>query len=502
MPQIDDNNVILSATGIRKSFGGVEVLHGVDLHLRRGEVLALLGENGAGKSTLVKILSGNYVPDAGEITFDGITHSSLDPVLAKKAGIAMIFQEIADAPDLTVAENVTLGRWPKKNGLVDWAEMRRLAREALGMLGGSDIDVTLPVRRLSIGQRQLLEIARNVSGDARILVLDEPTAALSSSEVDRLFETVERLKASGMAMVYITHRLDEVTRIGDRVQVLRDGHLTLDKPVADVDRAMMVSAMIGREGGRIERPPAAPEFGDVAIEATSLSAPFLFEDVSFSCREGEVLALYGKVGSGTAESVESIFGLHRLTSGNVRLFGQESTTKSPVNAVRAGLGYLPADRKREGIFAARSAAENLSAPSWPILGKWWIVRSALEWAPFIRWRKELKIRSQDTPGQLIATLSGGNQQKVLLARWFQRQSKVLLLVEPTRGVDVGARADIYEILRKTAQEDGRAVIIATSDGDEVVQVADRVLVMDRGRITKEIVGDNIAGSALALAVGN
>lgn len=502
MSHNDDSTVILSATGIRKSFGGVEVLHGVDLHLRRGEVLALLGENGAGKSTLVKILSGNYVPDAGEISFDQTSHSSLDPVLAKKAGIAMIFQEIADAPDLTVAENVVLGRWPLKKGFVDWAKMRRMAREALDMLGGSDIDVDAPVRTLSIGQRQLLEIARNVSGDARILVLDEPTAALSATEVDRLFETVERLKASGLAMVYITHRLDEVTRIGDRVQVLRDGHLTLNKLVPEVDRAMMVSAMIGREGGGIERPEDSPVFGDVAIEALSLSAPSLFHDVSFACRQGEVLALYGKVGSGTTESVEAIFGLHRLSSGSVRLFGEESTTKSPVKAVRAGLGYLPADRKREGIFGARSVAENLSAPSWPILSKWWIVRSALEWAAFLRWRKDLKIRSEGSPGQLISTLSGGNQQKVLLARWFHRQSRVLLLVEPTRGVDVGARADIYEILRKTAQADGRAVIIATSDGDEVVQVADRVLVMDRGRITSEIVGDNITGSALALAVGN
>jgi ribose transport system ATP-binding protein len=498
----DDNSVILSATGIRKSFGGVEVLHGVDLHLRRGEVLALLGENGAGKSTLVKILSGNYVPDAGEIFFDQTSHSSLDPVLAKKAGIAMIFQEIADAPDLTVAENVALGRWPKKNGLVDWATMRSTAREALAALGGSDIEVESPVRDLSIGQRQLLEIARNVSGDARILVLDEPTAALSSTEVDRLFETIERLKAAGLAMVYITHRLDEVNRIGDRVQVLRDGHLTLNKLVSEVDRAAMVSAMIGREGGVIERPADSPAFGDVAIEATSLTTPYLFQDVSFACRQGEVLALYGKVGSGTAESVEAIFGLHRLSSGSVRLFGQESTTKNPVKAVRAGLGYLPADRKREGLFSARSAAENLSAPSWPIMSKWWIVRSSLEWAPFLRWRKDLKIRSEGSPGQLISTLSGGNQQKVLLARWFQRQSKVLLLVEPTRGVDVGARADIYEILRKTAQTDGRAVVIATSDGDEVVQVADRVLVMDRGRIIHEIVGDNITGSALALAVGN
>lgn len=502
MSHNDDNTVILSATGIRKSFGGVEILHGVDLHLRRGEVVALLGENGAGKSTLVKILSGNYTPDAGTISFDQSSYSALDPVLAKKAGIAMIFQEIADAPDLTVAENVALGRWPVKGGFVNWTNMRRMAREALDMLGGSDIDVDAPVRSLSIGQRQLLEIARNVSGDARILVLDEPTAALSGTEVDRLFEIVARLKTSGLAMVYITHRLDEVSRIGDRVQVLRDGHLTLNELVPEVDRAMMVTAMIGREGGGIERPPGLPNFGNVAIEATSLTTPFLFQDVSFSCRQGEVLALYGKVGSGTAESIEAIFGLHRLASGSVRLFGEEIPSKNPVKAVRAGLGYLPADRKREGIFAARSVAENLSAPSWPILSKWWIVRPALEWIPFLRWREIFKIRSEGSPGQAISTLSGGNQQKVLLARWFQRQSRVLLLVEPTRGVDVGARADIYDILRKTARDDGKAIIIATSDGDEVLQVADRVLVMDRGRVTGEIVGDKITGSALALAVGN
>lgn len=497
-----NDELILSATGIRKSFGGVEVLHGVDLHLRRGEVLALLGENGAGKSTLVKILAGSYRPDAGEITFDGTTHSALDPVLAKKAGIAMIFQEIADAPDLTVAENISLGRWPLKRGMVDWATMRRTAREAMEMLGGTDIDVDAPVRTLSIGQRQLLEIARNISGDARILVLDEPTAALSATEVDRLFDAVGSLKAAGVAMVYITHRLDEVTRIGDRVEVLRDGYLTLNEPVSAVNRAMMVSAMIGREAGDVERPKDQPEFGDVAIEVESLSSGSLFADVSFSCRAGEVLALYGKVGSGTAESAESIFGLRRLTTGGIRLFGAQSTAKNPFTAVRVGLGYLPADRKREGIFAARSAAENLAAPSWPIMAKWGFVRASREFAAFLRWRGDLKIRSAETPGQLISTLSGGNQQKVLLARWFERQSKVLLLVEPTRGVDVGARADIYEILRRTAKTDQRAVVIATSDGEEVVQVADRVLIMDRGRITSELVGDNITSGALALAVGN
>lgn len=498
----DSDRPILAATGIRKSFGGVEVLHGVDLHLGRGEVLALLGENGAGKSTLVKILAGSYRPDAGEVAIDGTGYSTLDPVSAKKAGIAMIFQEIADAPDLSVAENIALGRWPTRGGAVDWAAMRASARQSLALLGGTDIDVDARVRSLSIGQRQLIEIARNLSSEARILVLDEPTAALSGSEVDRLFEAIRLLKRNGVGMIYITHRLDEVRRIGDRVEVLRDGHLTLNRPVAEVDRATMVSAMIGRAAGDVVRPADTPDFGAAAIATDRLGSGRAFADVSLECREGEVLALYGKIGSGTAECAEAIFGLREITSGEIRLFGSPTPASNPVRAVRAGIGYLPADRKREGIFAARSAAENLSAPSWPVMARWAVVRAAREWAAFLRWRSELKIRSDENPGQLISTLSGGNQQKVLLARWFERRSRVLLLVEPTRGVDVGARADIYGILRRTARTDRRAVIIATSDGEEVVQVADRVLVMDRGRVTSELVGDEISSSALALAVGN
>jgi len=497
-----NDELILTATGIRKSFGGVEVLHGVDLHLRRGEVLALLGENGAGKSTLVKILAGSYRPDAGEVAVGGVTYATLDPVLAKKAGIAMIFQEIADAPDLTVAENIALGRWPMRRGAVDWAAMRESARDSLALLGGTEIDVDARVRTLTIGQRQLIEIARNLSSDARILVLDEPTAALSSIEVDRLFEAIALLKKNGVGMIYITHRLDEVSRIGDRVEVLRDGHLTLNKPVAEVDRNAMVSAMIGREAGDVARPADAPEIRETAIEVHGLSSGQAFADVSFACREGEVLALYGKIGSGTAECAETIFGLRSVSTGSIDLFGKPSPVSDPVSAVRAGIGYVPADRKREGIFAARSAAENLAAPSWPLMAKRVVLRAIREWTAFLHWRTELKIRSTDSPGQLISTLSGGNQQKVLLARWFERRSRVLLLVEPTRGVDVGARADIYEILRSTARSDHRAVIIATSDGEEVVQVADRVLVMDRGRITSELVGDAISSSALALAVGN
>lgn len=496
-----DNELVLSATGIRKSFGGVEVLHGVDLHLRRGEVLALLGENGAGKSTLVKILAGSYRPEAGEITIGGHTYSTLDPVLAKKCGIAMIFQEIADAPDLTVAENIALGRWQTRRGRVDWAAMRSRARLALDRLGGSEIDVDARARSLTIGQRQLLEIARNLSDDASVLVLDEPTAALSSTEVDRLFAAVEGLKRAGVAMIYITHRLDEVARIGDRVQVLRDGYLTLNEPVAAVDRNRMVTAMIGREAGGVERPSDAPQVGTTVLAMDRLSAGGALTDISLTCNEGEVLALYGKVGSGTAEVAEVLFGLRKATAGGWSFRG-ETSIGGPTDAVAAGIGFVPADRKREGIFSARSVAENLSAPSWPRMTRWGAIRAATEWAAFARWRGVLAIRSSDSPGQLIATLSGGNQQKVLLARWFERGSELLLLVEPTRGVDVGARGDIYKVLRRTARQDHRAVLIATSDGEEVVQVADRVLIMDRGRITSELVGGQITSAALALAVGN
>lgn len=493
---------LLSATGIRKSFGGVEVLHGVDLHLRPGEVLALLGENGAGKSTLVKILAGSYKPDAGSIVVGDQSFSSLDPIIAKKVGLAMIFQEIADAPDLSVAENISLGRWPLSRGIVDWAEMDQVAKQALANLGGSHIDVNSPVRLLTIGQRQLIEIARNIMLDARVLVLDEPTAALSSSEVDQLFTTIEKLKAAGVAMVYITHRLDEVARIGDRVQVLRDGHLTLNEQVSSVTREEMVAAMIGREGGGVVRPTGSPEFGAAVIEVDALSSGREVEDVTFSCREGEILALYGKIGSGTSETVESLFGLRPELSGVVKLFGRNSEIRSPATAVKQSLGFLPADRKRGGIFGARSVAENLSAPSWPIMNKLKLVLRPAEWKAFRSWKDRLKIRSDGDPGQLIATLSGGNQQKVLLARWFQRKSRILLLVEPTRGVDVGARADIYEILRQSAKEDRKSVIVATSDADEVVQLADRVLVMDRARIQKQLTGDEITPAALALAVGN
>ena len=336
----------LQARGIRKSFGGVEVLHGVDLDAVGGSILALLGENGAGKSTLVKIIAGDYHPDAGEIDVGGETHTALTPVTARQLGIRMIFQELSDAPALTVAENISLGRWPGRCGVVNWRAIRRRAEEALEQLG-VDIDPMQLVSSLRIGERQVVEIARALSDEARCLILDEPTAALSSQEVDRLFTFVQRLRERGVALIYITHRLDEVRQIADRVQVLRDGNVVLVGEVADLDRRQLVSAMVGRAIDDVQRPlaPTWPIGETPVLRFEGASSEGAFADVDLDVRPGEVVALYGKVGSGTGEVADAAFGTLPLTSGTIELDGK------PV-AFRAGAG----DRGRRRAASGRPAA--------------------------------------------------------------------------------------------------------------------------------------------------
>jgi ribose transport system ATP-binding protein len=492
----------LEARGIRKSFGGVEVLHGVDLGAVGGSVLTLLGENGAGKSTLVKIVAGDYVPDSGEIVVGGEARASLDPLTARRLGIRMIFQELADAPALTVAENISLGRWPRRSGLVDWGEVRRRAERVLAGLG-VELDVEAPVESLRIGERQVVEIARALSDEARCLILDEPTAALSDQEAEHLFEFVRRLRDRGVALVYITHRLDEVGLIGDRVQVLRDGNVVLSGAVKDYSRRELVSAMVGRGIEDVQRPPARDwELGkSPALSLVGATSEGAYEDVSFDVRPGEVVALYGKIGSGTAEVAETVFGLRTPGEGTVRLDEKDAAMHGPAAAIDAGVGYLPADRQREGAFLVRSVAENLAAPSWRRLAKLGSFISARQEASaYRRWHDALRIRSRGDPAQVFVTLSGGNQQKVVLGRWLERRSRVLVLVEPTRGVDVGARQEIYRSIRRLASE-GVAVLVATSDYEEVVQLADRAIVMARDRAVTEFEGDAITTEVLAEAAG-
>jgi len=491
----------LEVRGLRKSFGGVEVLHGVDLDAAGGSVLALLGENGAGKSTLVKIVAGDYQPDAGTIVVGGESFTSLDPPTARRLGVKMIFQELADAPTLSVAENISLGRWPSRRGLLSWGEMRRGARRVLDQLG-VELDLDEPVGGLSVGERQIVEIARALSDEARCLILDEPTAALSAQETERLFGFVRRLRDHGVALIYITHRLDEVREISDRVAVLRDGALVLEGGSAQLDRRQLVSAMVGRSIADVHRPQDVrrPETAPLMVLSGATLAG-TFEDVSLDVRPGEVLALYGKLGSGTAEVAQCAFGLHQLTSGSMELHGTPVAFRKPADAIAAGVGLLPADRQREGAFMVRPVAENLAAPSWGRLaGRGGVITRGREAQAYRRWHEELNIRSRDDPAQPLATLSGGNQQKVLLGRWLERRSQVLVLIEPTRGVDVGARQEIYRSIRELAGS-GIGVLVATSDYEEVVQLADRAAVMARGRVVAELADEEITMERLTEEVG-
>ncbi len=485
-----------------KSFGGVEVLRQVDLSTTGGEVLALLGENGAGKSTLVKTLAGDYQPDSGEIGIDDETHRSLTPITARRLGIRMIYQEFQDAATLSVAENISLGRWPGRGGMVSWRSVQRRARTVLDQMG-VDIDPNAPVSSLRIGERQIVEIARALSDDARLLILDEPTAALSQQEVDRLFGWVRRLRSNGACIIYITHRLDEVFELSDRVQVLRNGEVSLVAPTSEVSRRDLVEAMVGRDIGEVSRPAksGALPVGRPLIAINELQIEREVHGLSLDVREREVVCLYGKLGSGTTQVAEACFGLQRATAGTLRLGDTEGFPKGPGTAIRRGVGYVPPDRKREGSLMSRPVVDNLAVASWARLAwKHFLIVSSKEFQAYQRWSGPLGIKSADPRRQPIATLSGGNQQKVILARWLERASNPLVLVEPTRGVDVGARQEIYSAIRSLAAT-GRAVLVVTSDYEEAVQLADRVVVMARGEKVAEMTGDDVTTQNLLTAAG-
>ncbi|MFB9836518.1 sugar ABC transporter ATP-binding protein [Actinoallomurus acaciae] len=479
---------LLVMRGIVKEFPGVRALDGVDLEVREGEVHCLLGQNGAGKSTLVKVLSGAHRPDSGDIVWRGAEMAEpAGPTAALRLGIATIYQELDLVDGLSVAMNIFLGHEQARLGFTRRGEMNRAARALLARLGHGEISPSAEVGRLSAAARQIVSMARALSYDARLIVMDEPSAALAHDEVKNLFRVIRQLTAAGVAVIYISHRLDEIREIGDKVTVLKDGRtVAVGLPARTTPTATLVAHMTGRRFEYVFPPRPAAEASAEAPEALrveGLSLPGVFSDLSFSVRAGEIVGLAGLVGAGRSEILETVYGARRPSAGRVFLDGRPVRTGSVVAAVRAGMGLAPEERKSQGLLMLDSVAGNVSIASlrrYSRLG--WMDRRR-ELADADREVSGLDIRPRD-PRRPVRTLSGGNQQKALLARWLLKDCRLLLLDEPTRGVDVGARAELYALIRRLA-DSGVAIVLVSSEIPEVLGLADRVLVIRKGRTLRD-----------------
>lgn len=481
---------MIALDGVTKTFPGVKSLDAVNFEAKAGEIHALLGENGAGKSTLIKTIAGAYTPDGGEIVFDGVARRWASPKQAKDAGIHVIYQELILFPELTVAENIFLGDAPKTRfGLIDYAAMHRRAGEALDRLG-HHLDTRALVKELSVADQQMVEIAKALVGDAKLLVLDEPTAVISGREAELLFDRARRLRADGVCVIYISHRLEEIFAIADRVTVLKDGKLVGVRSVADLDRDALVAMMVGRELQDIFPPKAVPH-ADAApvLSVRDLKAPPKVKDVSFDLYAGEILGLAGLVGAGRSEVAHALFGSMARTDGSVTLGGEAFNTPNPRASVDRGFGFLTEDRKGEGLMMLLDMAANVTAP---VLREFARPTGHDRAAEVAAAEDEIKRFRIAIPGPTfgVEKLSGGNQQKILFGRWTRACRRVLILDEPTRGVDVGAKVEIYEIIRKLADE-GVGVVVISSELPEIVGLCTRVLVMREGLITGEASGDAI-----------
>jgi ABC-type sugar transport system ATPase subunit len=512
---------VIELRKIGKQFPGVRALHDVSLTIEAGEVLGLCGENGAGKSTLIKILGGVYAAGGftGEVVVAGKVQAFRGTRDARRAGIAVVHQELALVPDMTVAENLVLGREPARFGLVDAASTQAAARAVLASLGDAAAEIPLDARagELGVGVQQLLEIARALADRARVVVLDEPTAALTDRETQRLFELVRARRGDGTAFVYISHRLDEIRELCDRVAVLRDGALVGVVPPGDLDH--VVRLMTGAEGalgiglqalgsdpdsGQSPKPEAQSpilDVRDLSIAHPTLPGRRVVDGLSFAVHPGEVVALAGAMGAGRTATLSALFGVARAAvTGEIRVAGRTVAIRSPRDAIAAGMALVPEDRKAHGVVLGASVAANLALPALPALSRFGLVDAArAEQLAHTRVR-DLSIKAPGL-GAEVATLSGGNQQKVVIGKWLELAPKILLLDEPTRGVDVGAKAELYALIEQLLER-GHAVVLASSDLPEVVRLADRVLVLREGKLAGELAGDQITQLAIMqLAVG-
>jgi ABC-type sugar transport system ATPase subunit len=490
---------LLRLRGISKSFPGVRALDRVDLSVRAGEVLALLGENGAGKSTLNKILAGVHQPDAGVIELDGSPVVLANPHVARCAGVAVIHQEFNLIPALSGRENLFLGQESSRIGVIFASEERRRARELFQRLG-MEIDLERPCRELTVAQQQLVEIARALLQHARLVVMDEPTAALSPREVRSLFAIIRELKAQGIAVIYVSHRLDEIFEIADRATILRDGQHVATCDIRKLSRDRMIELMVGRQLDQ-EFPKQRIPLGEERLVVQHVYRGGRLRDVSLAIRRGEVLGLTGLVGSGRTELARVLFGADRTDSGVISLDGRRLKLSHPRQAIASGICLLTEDRKTQGLVLNRSVLENFGLPNLPRLSTAGWIHHRAERAEFQTYVDQLKIRISG-PGQVAKNLSGGNQQKVVLAKWLAGSAEVVLFDEPTRGIDVGAKFEIYQLINRLAAA-GKAILMISSELPEILGMSDRILVMQEGRITGEILhpADATQEQIMQLAVG-
>ncbi len=476
------SDYILELKNISKSFSGVEVLHHVSLTLRPGEVHALLGENGAGKSTLVKVITGVHQPDSGEIFLDGSPVHFRDTWETRQAGITAIYQELSLFPDLDVAENIFVGYQPTAaGGRIDWRKLYKKADELLNSLG-VHLDLRQKARSLSIAQQQMVEIARAFSLNARILIMDEPTSSLTLNEVADLFRLVRRLRDEGKAIIFISHRLEELFEIADRVTVLRDGTYVDTRSMKDVTRDDLIRMMVGRTITNLF-PKQDVKAGEVVLEVEDLARAGSFRDISFTLRKGEILGMAGLVGAGRTNVARAIFGVEPASGGRIKIDGREVAITSPQQAIDLGLAYVPEDRQLHGLIPAMHITSNISLPMLKEFARGGWVNSKKESKATFDAARQMEVRANNI-WQQARELSGGNQQKVVLAKWLATQPRILILDEPTRGIDVGTKAAVHALMSKLAAE-GMAILMISSELPEVLGMSDRILVMHEGRMTAQ-----------------
>jgi ABC-type sugar transport system ATPase subunit len=488
-----DGTYILEMKKLTKAFPGVIALNEVDLELQPGEVLALLGENGAGKSTLMRILAGAIPADKGDICIDGKKQFFHSPHDALEKGISVIYQELTYLNFLSVAENIFLGKLPQK-GLdrhIDWRKLRSSASKILKQVDLA-IDPMTEVSKLPLASKQLIEIGRALSRSNRIIVMDEPTSALAEHEINVLFAIISKLRKNGISIIYITHKLDEVFQIADRVMVLRDGQRVLAKSMDETSKEELVKAMVGRDILDMY-PKADITKGEVLLDVRGLTTDKAF-DVSFSVRKGEIVALFGSMGSGRGSVVEALFGAERMQSGSVTLKRKQYNPRTPRDAINAGFGYIPSERKTQGLIMGHSVKRNISTAYIRELSRLFYMDEKTEREIALHWQKRLGVRTPSIE-TMVYSLSGGNQQKVVIAKWMVRKTQLLILNEPTKGVDVGAKVEIYKLMEELCSQ-GMGIIMVSSEMPETLGIADRIVVMYEGRVIRMLNHDGASQEEL------